>query len=216
MVREEEQGILAGNSAQANPGVLGQVRDRVMESFQGGEVLRGRGIIDAQAQEVRDHFADLQRKQKNTRTKTTNLITQTKNDLKQEESNRKSKLHETFIKSMLAAKLEAACQQKMKLDNIHIDIISTIEEIDTGPEEGPQWVAVQEYIAQIKENWEEYNAEITKFREFLAQEDEKIRGEQEEEAGEGRANSQGRQPKWRPEIGMDPGPVVEDITKGEW
>ena len=102
------------------------------------------------------------------------------------------------------------------MDNIHIDIISTIEEIDAGPEEGPQWVAVQEYIAQIKEKWEEYNAEITKFREFLAQEDEKIRGEQEEEAGEGRANSQGRQPKWRPKIGMDPGPVVEDITKGEW
>ena len=216
MVRREGQGRLAGTSTQTNPGVLGEVQDRVMESFQGSGILRGRDIIDAQPQEVRDHFAELQRKQTNTRKKTTNLITQTKNELKHEESNRKSKLHEAFVKSMLAARLEAACQQKMKLDDINLDIIGIIEEVDAGPEEDPQWVAVQEYIAQIQEKWEEYNEEITKFRKFLAIEDGKLGEEQEEEAGDGRAASQGRQPKWRPKIGMDPGPVVEDITKGEW
>merc|ERR1711891_125620 len=117
---------------------------------------------------------------------------------------------------MLAARLEAACQQKMKLDNIHFNIISIIEEVDAGPEESPQWMAVQEYAAQFQRKWEECNAEIAKFREFLALEDEKFGEEQEEEAGDGRATSQCRQPKWRPKIGMDPGPVVEDITKGEW
>ena len=124
MVGGEGQGILAGTSVQTNPGVLGEVQDRVMESFQ---VLRGREIIDAQPQEVRDQFAELQRKQTNTRKKTTNLITQTKNELKHEESNRKSKLHEAFVKSMLAARLEAACQQKMSwMTSISIPIYCNV------------------------------------------------------------------------------------------
>ena len=71
MVREEEQGTLAGNSTQSNPGVLGQVRDIIMDSFEGGEVLKGKDIIDALPQEVRDLFRKLLIQQKTIRTKTT-------------------------------------------------------------------------------------------------------------------------------------------------
>merc|ERR1711888_386531 len=106
-----------------------------MDSFERGEVLRGREIINAQPQEVRDLFKELQRKQKTTRTKTTNIIDQTKSDLKHEESNRKTKMHETFVRSMLAAKLEQACQMKMDLDKIHIEIVGIIQDANTDPEE---------------------------------------------------------------------------------
>ena len=149
MVGREEQGLPARDSTETNPGVLGGVRDSVMESFQRIGIMRGREIIDAQSQEVKDQFADLLRKQTTTRKKISNLISQTKSELKHEESNRKSKIHETFIKSMLAARLEAACQQKMKLDNLHFDVVSIIDEVDAGPEESPQWIAVQEYTAQF-------------------------------------------------------------------
>merc|ERR1711888_171369 len=139
-----------------------------MDSFERGEVFRGREIINAQPQEVRDLFRELQRKQKTTRTKTTNIINQTKSDLKHEESNRKTKMHETFVKSMLAARLEQACQQKIKLDDIHMEIVGIIQEVNTDPEEeNPQGVACEEYAAQFKEQWEEYDAEIREFREFL-------------------------------------------------
>merc|ERR1711888_342139 len=130
--------ILAGTSARSNPGLLGEVQDNIMDSFERGEVLRGCKIINAQPQEVKDLFRELQRKQKTTRTKTTNIINQTKSDLKHEESNRKTKMHETFVKSMLAARLEQACQQKIKLDDNHLEIVGIIQEVDTDPEENPQ------------------------------------------------------------------------------
>ena len=81
MVREREQGILAGNSARSNPGALGQVRDNIMESFERGEVVRGKEIINALPQEVRDRYRKLFIQQTTVRTQTTNIITQTKNDL---------------------------------------------------------------------------------------------------------------------------------------
>jgi hypothetical protein len=188
-----------------------------MDSFERGEVVRGREIINALPQEVKDLFRKLQIQQKTARTKTTNIINQTKSDLKHEESNRKTKMHETFVKSMLAARSEQACQLKIKLDDIHIEIIGIIHGINTDPEEdSPQGVACEEYADQFKEQWEEYQAMIREFREFLAQENDKFGEEQEAGTEEGRANSLGRQPNWRPKIGMDPGAVVEDITKGEW
>ena len=216
MVGREEQGVPAGDSAGTSSGIPGEVRDSVMESFQRIGILKGRAIIDAQPQEVNDQFADLLKKQTTNRKKISNLISQTKQELKNGDSNRKSKIHETYVKSLIAARLEAACQHKMKLDNIHFDIVSIIDEVDAGLEESPQWVAVQEYTAQFQKKWEEYNTEIAEFTEYLAQMDEKFVEEQEEETGDGRVTSQVRQPKWRPKLGMDPGPIMEDITKGEW
>ena len=165
---QEEQGVPAGDSAGTSSGILGEVRDSVMESFQRIGIVKGRAIIDAQSQEVQDQFADLLKKQTTTRKKISNLISQTKQELKHEDSNRKSKIHETYVKSMLAARLEAACQHKMKLDNLHFDIVSIIDDVDAGPEESPQWVAVEEYKAQFQKKWEEYNTEIAEFREYLA------------------------------------------------
>ena len=201
---QEEQGVPAGDS------------DSVVESFQRIGIAKGRAIIDAQPQEVQDQFADLLKKQTTTRKKISNLVSQTKQELKHADSIRKSKIHETYVKSMLAARLEAACQHKMTLDNLHFDILSIIEEVDAGPEEGQQWAAVQEYIATFQNKWEEYNTEITEFTEYLDQMDGKFVEEQEEETGDGRITSQGRQPKWRPKLGMDPGQIMEDISKSEW
>ena len=82
MVGGEEQGIPARDSAETNPGILGEVHDSVMESFQRIGILKGRAIIDAQSQEVKDQFADLLKKQTTTRKKISNLISQTKNELK--------------------------------------------------------------------------------------------------------------------------------------
>merc|ERR1711873_159767 len=113
-----EQGIPAGTSAGTSSGVLGKVRDSVMESFQGIGILKGRAIIDAESQEINDQFTDLLKKQTTTRRKINNLISQTKQELKNEDSNRKDSIHETYVKSMLSARLEAACQHKMKLDNL--------------------------------------------------------------------------------------------------
>ena len=129
---QEEQGVPAGDS------------DSVVESFQRIGIAKGRAIIDAQPQEVQDQFADLLKKQTTTRKKISNLISQTKQELKHEDSNRKSKIHETYVKSMLAARLEAAGQHKMKLDNLHFEIVSIIDDVDAGLEESPQWAAVQE------------------------------------------------------------------------
>ena len=167
-----EQGTSAGTSAGTSLGVPSEVRDSIMESFQG--ILKGRDIIDAESQEINDQFTDLLKKQATTRRKINNLISQTKQELKNEDSNRKSKIHETYVKSMLAARLEAACQQKMKLDNLHFEIVSIIDDVDAGLEESPQWVAVQEYTAQFQKKWEEYNTEIAEFTEYLAHMDEKF------------------------------------------
>ena len=114
---------------------------------------------------------------------------------------------------MLAARLEAACQHKMTLDNLHFDIVGIIGEVDAGPEEGQQWAAVQDYIATFQNKWEEYNMEITEFTEYLDQMDGNFVEEQGEETGDGRIPAQGRQPKWRPKQGMDPGQIMEDISK---
>ena len=137
MVRrnQEEQGVPAGDS------------DSGVESFQRIGIAKGRAIIDAQPQEVQEQFADLLKKQTTTRKKISNLVSQTKQELRNADSIRKSKIHETYVKSMRAARLEAACQHKMILDNLHFDILSIIEEVDAGPEEGQQWAAVQEYTA---------------------------------------------------------------------
>ena len=85
-----EQGTSAGTSAGTSLGVPSEVGDRIMESFQG--ILKGRDIIDAESQEIKDQFADLLKKQVTTRRKLTNLISQTKQELKNEDSNRKSKI----------------------------------------------------------------------------------------------------------------------------
>ena len=208
--KQGEQGTPAGTSAGTSSGVPSEVRDSIMESFQG--ILKGREIIDAESQEINDQFEDLLKKQTTTRRKVNSLISQTKQELKNEKSNRKSKIHETYVKSMLAARLEVACQQKTKLDNIHFEIVSIIDDVDAGLEESPQWAAVQEYKAQFQKKWEEKNTEIAEFREYLAQMDEKFMEEQEEETGDGRVTSQVRLPKWRPKLGMDPGPINEEIT----
>ena len=86
---QEEQGVPAGDSAGTSSGILGEVRDSVMESFQRIGIVKGRAIIDAQSQEVQDQFADLLKKQTTTRKKISNLISQTKQELKHEDSNRK-------------------------------------------------------------------------------------------------------------------------------
>ena len=122
-----EQGTPAGTSAGTGLGAPGEVSDRIMESFQG--IKKGRDIIDAEPQEIRDQFADLMKKQGATRRKLTNLVSQTKQELKNEDSNKKSKIHETYVKTMLAARLEAACQQKMKLDDLHLEIVGIIDDV---------------------------------------------------------------------------------------
>ena len=69
-------------------GVPGEVSDRIMESFQG--ILKGRDIIDAESQEIKDHFSDLLKKKVTTKRRFTSLVTQTKQELKNEDSNRKN------------------------------------------------------------------------------------------------------------------------------
>ena len=91
-------------------GVPGQVSDRIMESFQG--LLKGKQIIELEPQEVRDQFEELLKKKGTTKRRFTSLVTQTKAELKNEDSNRKTKVHETYIKAMLASRLDVACQLK--------------------------------------------------------------------------------------------------------
>ena len=122
-------------------GVPGAVTDRIMESFQG--LLKGKSIIEAESQEVRDQFAELIEKKKTTKARFTSLVTQTKGELKNVDSNKKTKVHETYIKAMLDSRLDAACQLKAKLDNIYFEIISVIDAVECGPEESSQWAEVQ-------------------------------------------------------------------------
>ena len=200
----EDQGSPAGGS------------DGSVGSLQRIGVAKGRAILDALPQEVQDQFTNLTKKQTLTRKKVSNLVSQTKQELRNTDSIRRSKIHEKYVKSMLAARLEVACQHKTTLDNLHFDIIGIIGEVDAGPEEGQQWAAVQDYIATFQNKWEEYNLEITEFTDYLGQMDGNFVEEQDEETGDGRIPAQGRQPKWRPKQGMDPGQIMEDISKSEW
>ena len=106
-------------------GVPGAVTDRIMESFQG--VLRGKAIIEAESPEVRNQFAELIKKKRTTKSRFTSLVTQTKGELKNVDSNKKTKVHETYIKAMLDSRLDAACRIKADLDNIYSEMISIID-----------------------------------------------------------------------------------------
>ena len=113
-------------------GVPRPVRDELMPSYQG--ILRGKSMIDSESPEIKKQFADLARKKKGIKSRFTSMVTATKGDLKNEETNKKTQLHDTYIKSMLDAKLETTSREKAALDEIYAEMISIIDMYDCGPE----------------------------------------------------------------------------------